>query len=192
MTSALRTAVIVHGMPLRHMYFDPATPSPSNYNWIPWLQKALAMNDVLAQTPEMPRPFEPAFDDWSALFERVEIGPDTSLIGHSGGGGFLVRWLSARPAVRVRKVILVAPWLDPRRERTGSFFDFTIDPGLAARCGEVVIFHSDNDDPTIHESVRRLRAALPTASYREFHLGHFSHYDMPSPEFPELLEEILR
>jgi len=140
----------------------------------------------------MPRPFEPDFDAWSALFERAAIGPDTSLIGHSAGGGFLTRWLSERPDARVRNVILVAPWLDPGRERTGSFFDFTIDPGIAERCGEIVIFHSDNDDPTIHESVRRLRAALPTVIYREFHLGHFSHFDMPSPEFPELLEAVLR
>jgi len=188
----VRSALIVHGMPLRDMYFDPTTSSPSNYHWIPWLQKALLIHGVPTQTPEMPRPYEPDFREWSGLLERLGIDSDTALVGHSGGAGFLVRWLSERPSARVRKVVVVAPWLDPARERTGSFFEFAIDPQLVARCGELVIFHSDNDDPTIQESVRRLRAAIPESTSREFHLGHFSHWDMPSSEFPELLEEVLR
>jgi len=185
-------AVIVHGTPLKYMYLDPSTASPSNYHWIPWLQKSLLLNDVIAQTPEMPRPYEPDYRAWTHTLECFPIGTDTTLVGHSGGAGFLIRWLGDRTDIRVRKVVLVAPWLDPARERTGSFFDFTINTDLAARSGEVVIFNSDNDDETIQESVRRIRAALPIATYREFHLGHFSHYDMPSPAFPELLDEVLR
>lgn len=180
-------------MPPRQMYFDPATSSPSNYHWLPWLQKALLLQGVLTQTPEMPTPYEPDFTAWSEMLERIGVDERTTLVGHSAGAGFLVRWLSELPAARVRKAVLVAPWIDPRQQRTRDFFDFTIDPALTERCGEFVVFHSDNEgDETVRESAQILQARLPKARFREFHLGHFSHWDMPSPEFPELLDEVLR
>jgi predicted alpha/beta hydrolase family esterase len=188
----MRTALIVHGMPLRDMYLDPATPSPSNYHWIPWLQKQLLLNNVLAQAPEMPTPYEPDFEFWSQTFGGLSIDGDTTLVGWSGGGGFLVRWLSERRDVRVRKVVLVAPWVDPSRTRTGAFFDFSISPELVTRSGELVVFYSDNDtDPSVEESAHRILAAAPAAKSRIFHLGHFGHWDMPVPEFPDLLNEVL-
>jgi hypothetical protein len=41
---------------------------------------------------------------WLRGVERYEITPETLLVGHSCGGGFLVRWLSGHPAVRVPRV----------------------------------------------------------------------------------------
>jgi predicted alpha/beta hydrolase family esterase len=179
-------------MPLRDMYFDPSTTSPSNYHWIPWLQKQLLLRGVLAQAPEMPSPFEPSFDAWGRTFGGQPIDRDTTLVGWSGGGGFLVRWLSEHADTRVRKVVLVAPWIDPSRDRTGAFFDFAISPDLLSRCDDLVVFYSDNDsDPSIQESVQRIISAVPAARVRVFHLGHFGHWDMPLLEFPDLLEEIL-
>jgi predicted alpha/beta hydrolase family esterase len=187
----MRTAVSVHGMPLRNMYFDPSTASPSNYHWIPWLQKQLLLRGVLAQAPEMPSPFEPSFDAWGRIFGSQPIDQDTTLVGWSGGGGFLLRWLSEHADARVRKVVLVAPWIDPSRERTDTFFDFAISPDLPSRSGDLVVFYSDNDDPSIKQSVQTIVHAAPAARVRVFHLEHFGHWDMPLPEFPELLEEIL-
>ena len=185
--------MIVHGMPLRQMYLDATTASPSNYHWIPWLQKQLALNGVLAQAPEMPRPYEPDFSAWKRVFDGVPLDRDSTLIGWSGGGGFLARWLSERADAYVRKVVLVAPWTDPRRLRTGNFFDFELAHDLGSRTGEFVVFSSENDgDPSIEESVKKILQAVPTARHRQFHFGHFGHWDMPSAEFPELLEEVLR
>src|SRR5687767_10509252 len=84
-------------MPLRHMYFDPTTASPSNYHWIPWLQKQLLLKGILAQAPEMPTPYAPDFAAWRETFERIGVDELTTLIGWSAGGGFLVRWLSECP-----------------------------------------------------------------------------------------------
>src|SRR5688572_27598609 len=184
-------------MPLRSMYFDPTTASPSNYHWIPWLQKQLILKGVLAQAPEMPTPYAPDFAAWRESFERFRVDEATTLIGWSGGGGFLVRWLSECPDSRVRKIVLVAPWINPEREvnpdreGTGAFFDFTISAKLKSDGHDIVIFSSDNDGDNIKESVRRILAAIPTARHHVFQLGHFGHWDMPLAEFPELLDEIL-
>ena len=179
------------------MYFDPMTASPSNYHWIPWLQKQLLLKGVLAQAPEMPTPYAPDFAAWRETFERFRVDDATTLIGWSGGGGFLVRWLSECHDARVRKIVLVAPWINaerevnPDRDGTGAFFDFTISAKLKSAGHEIVIFSSDNDGDIIKESVRRILDAIPTARHRLFHLGHFGHWDMPLAEFPELLEEVL-
>ncbi len=57
----MKTAIIVHGMPPKEEYFNSAYPSQSNKHWIPWIQKQLILNGILAQTPEMPEPYDPDY-----------------------------------------------------------------------------------------------------------------------------------
>jgi len=90
----MKSAIIVHGMPSKEEYFKVDRPSQSNSHWLPWLQHQLIINGFLAQTPEMPEPYKPNYEKWRSLFERFEIREDTFLVGHSCGGGFLVRYLS--------------------------------------------------------------------------------------------------
>jgi predicted alpha/beta hydrolase family esterase len=187
-----RNAIIVHGKPSREDYYNPAEPSPSNDHWLPWLAKQLLVCDILAVTPEMPRAYAPDYPLWTAEFERFPVGPQTLLVGHSCGAGFLVRWLSEHPDVRVDRVVLVAPWLDVERTGAPEFFEFTLDPGLAARAGRFVVFNSDNDSEHVQRSARLLRDSVPGLVYRDFHsYGHFCHYDMGGPEFPELLDVLV-
>ncbi len=115
------------------------------------------------------------------------------LIGHSTGGGFFVKYLSIHPKLTVGKVILVAPWLDPYKQRTKNFFDdFEIDPDLINRTKGVTIFNSDNDEESIHKTVEIIREKVKGIKYKEFHnYGHFIYEDMKTVEFPELLEEVL-
>lgn len=189
----MRRAIIVHGTCGRRDYYDPAVPTLSNQNWIPWLQKQLLMRDILAYAPDMPLAFKPDYALWRAEAERFEIGPETMLVGHSTGGGFWVRWLSEHPDVRVGKVVLVAPWLDPNNIKKTTFFDFEIDPELVAYTKGVTIFNSIDDHPGILWSVEILRQTIPGIAYREFHNhGHFCSEDMPDDTFPELLEGLLR
>jgi predicted alpha/beta hydrolase family esterase len=184
-------------MPLRQMYFDPTTASPSNYHWIPWLQKQLLLKGVVAQAPEMPTPYAPEFDAWRETLERFRVDEATTLVGWSGGGGFLVRWLSEWPDAHVRKIVLVAPWINPEREvnpdraGTGAFFDFALSAKLKSAANDIVIFSSDNDGDNIKESVRQILEVVPTARHQVFHFGHFGHWDMPVAEFPALLDEVL-
>lgn len=108
----MKTAIILHGMPSKKEYYNPSSKAQSNKHWFPWIQRQLILRDILAQTPELPEPYEPVYEKWCSIFDQFKIDEETILIGHSCGAGFLVRWLSEHK-VNVSKVILVAPFLDP-------------------------------------------------------------------------------
>ncbi len=195
----MKNAVIVHGWASKSEYYSSDYPSLSNSHWEPWLQKQLLLNEIAAQTPEIPRTFDFDYATWRHEFERYDITPQTVLVGHSCGGGFLVRWLSENRTVQVGPVVLVAPWFGTPfegivndQDKADKFFDVTIDQALVKRTAKLVIFNSDNDSDSVHESVTMLRSALAGAKYREFHnFGHFCFEDMKTDQFPELLHEIL-
>ncbi len=188
----MKNAIIVHGTCSKKEYYADEKPTLSNQNWIPWLQKQLTKRDVMAYAPDMPLAFKPDYELWRREAERYSIGPHTMLVGHSTGGGFWVRWLSEHPEVRVGKVVLVAPWLDPNNIKKTTFFDFDIDPALVTRTQGLTIFHSDNDHLGIRWSVEIFREKLQGHQYREFHNhGHFCFEEMRSHAFPELLDELL-
>lgn len=195
----ITNAILLHGMPSRKEYLDPSVPSASNFHWFPWLQKQLLINNISAQTPEMFEAWRPDYRIWSKEFEKHEIGPNTILVGHSLGGGFLIQWLGQHKEVRAGKVILVAPGLEPCEDRKsedrpiGGFFDFEIDPDIINRVKSLIIFNSDDDMKEVHRSVASIRQAIPQVGYREFtNYGHFCHSDLGTDAFPELLEEILK
>ena len=103
-----------------------------------------------------------------------------------------MRYLSEHSNLKVGKVILVAPSLNPEKTWGKEMFNFTIDQNLMNRVEELVIFNSTDDHAAIQETVRILREAFPKLSYKEFtNMGHFTVADMPSSEFPELVSEIL-
>jgi predicted alpha/beta hydrolase family esterase len=188
----VRDAIILHGKPDRASYDRPDFAA-STHNWYPWLKRSLRARGVAAETPEIPDAWKPDYATWKAIIERYGPTPETLLVGHSCGGGFLLRWLSEQQDARVGKVVLVAPWIDPERAETTDFFDFTMDGDLAGRTKGVVIFYSDNDVQPISESVRMIRETLKEVRCREFRgYGHFSREDLKGEEFPELLEECLR
>jgi len=185
----MKNALLLHGKPFKSEYYNPMLPSVSNANWHPWLQQ-LSIRDIPSQTPEMPNAWQPHYPTWQKEFERYDITPDTALVGHSCGGGFLVRWLSEHRDVRVGKVILVAPSLGIGWVQD-DFFAFAMDPNLAARTQGLVIFGSDNDSDGIKESIKTIRSTLKDARYREFPgYGHFCYEEIGSG-FPELLHELL-
>lgn len=185
-------AIILHGMPSRQTYYDPTKDNQSDSHWLPWLQRQLMLKDIYAAAPEMPLSFDPQYDIWQKEFERYDITPETILVGHSCGGGFLVRWLSEHKDVMVGKVVLVAPWIDPAKDQKRGFFDFEIDPELASRTAGITIFNSTNDDETIHKSIEILRDKIKNISHKEFvNYGHFCFNDMHTREFPELLAAVL-
>lgn len=189
----MKNAILLHGKPGKKEYYDPNLPSSSNNHWFSWLQKQLIVRDIAAYTPEVPNSWKPDYLTWKREFERYDITPETILVGHSCGGGFLVRWLSEHKDVKVGRVVLVAPWLDPeRQEDTGDFFEFTIDTYLASRVSNLTIFNSDDDHKSVQKSVQIIREAVKGINYREFHnYGHFCLKDLKTEKFPELLEEIL-
>ncbi len=154
------------------------------------------MRGYLAQTPEMPEPYEPEYRAWAGELERYMFNADSLaemlLVGHSCGGGFLLRWLSDHTDVSVRRVVLVAPWIDPYRNRcVPGFFDFKIDQALTART-DLHILYSDNDTPEVESSVQTILDTLPTIQ-QHFMPGrqHFTADSLGSVEFPELRDIVL-
>lgn len=191
----MKNAVIVPGRPDKEEYYDPTVPANSDSHWYSWLAKQLQLQDIHAVVAEPPFPYRPRYDEWKKEFERYDITPETILVGHSCGGGFLVRWLSENKDAKVGKVVLVAPWLNPDNNPisdTADFFEFEIDPELTARTAGVTVFHSDNDEQSIQDSVAMIRKAIPAVKYQEFHeKGHFCLEDLKTTAFPELLTECL-
>ncbi|MFA6136057.1 MAG: alpha/beta hydrolase [Candidatus Paceibacterota bacterium] len=188
----MKTAVIIHGSPTKKEYFTRKKPSQSNKHWLSWIQKELNLKGILAQTPEFPEPYKPVYEKWCSVFEQFKIDENTMLIGHSCGGGFLVRWLSENK-VKVGNVVLVAPWIDPNHYLKTNFFDFKIDPNLAKRTKKLIIFESNNDFKEIQKSIDILRTKLKGANFKKFkNMGHFISSSMKTDKFPELLKELIK
>ena len=182
--------ILFHGTTDKDEYYSDKYPSLSNMHWFPWLQKQLLIQGHQAHTPEVFEAFAPTYEKWLRELNRYEINEETVLVGHSCGGGFLLRWLTENE-VRVKKVILVAPWLDPAHQNSGSMFDFGFDDSISEKA-EVVVFYSTNDYEDVQKSVEMIKENLPELDYREFkNYGHFLINEI-GEKFPELREECLR
>lgn len=155
--------------------------------------RSMLKHDIPTAIPEVPYAFDRNWEVWNREVERFEIGPETLLIGHSTGAGFFIKYLSIYIKLKVNKVILVAPWLDPNHENTRNFFDnFEIDPNLVSRTAGITIFNSDNDEKDVQKTVHILCKKIINIGYIEFHnYGHFCYENMKTTKFPELLKNIL-
>lgn len=191
----MKNAVILHGLQDRKEYYANKNPAPGNNHWFPWIQKQLLLLDIYAETPTIYQTYKASYEDWVKTVERCHhIDEDTILVGHSCGGGFLVRWLSENKEIKVGKVVLVAPWLNLENSNmleNGEFFQFDIDPEIVSRTKGITIFSSDNDVSPIKESIKLINDKVKGVNIQNFHdYGHFCYEDMGTEEFPELLKEV--
>ena len=185
-------AIILHGRPDYDEYYNIQGDSSSNSHWLPWLQQQLLIREILTQTPEMPRPYEPRYEVWHQEFTHLPVDERTLLVGHSCGGGFLLRWLS-EGNYRVGRVVLVAPWLDVEGE-VGDFFRFALDRQIDRKAVHGIdVLYSTDDYPHLQSSTAKLRRELPQLRYPRFvDPGHFSFSAIEPRAFPELIEICLR
>lgn len=187
----MKTAIIIHGYNDKSEFLDTSRPSASNDHWIPWLQRQLLLNSIETQTPEMPGFYEPNYEKWKNLLDKFDTDENTILVGHSCGGGFLVRWLSENDK-KVGKIVLVAPWLDPNKYIDPNFFDFKIDPELVSKTGGVTLMYSTDDNSEILESVNTIKSNIKNLQIKEFNdKGHFILRSLKTEKFPELLSVIV-
>jgi len=185
----MRNAIILHGMPSKEEYFNTQSPSQSNKHWFPWVQRQLILHGILAQTPELPEPYDPDYAKWLEVFQQFHVDENTLLIGHSCGGGFLVRWLTENK-IKVGKVVLIAPFIDPDDDEVKSdFFHFEIKPNLSENTAGVCIFYSTDDGQEILTSVDQIIAKDKAIVIKKFtNKGHFVLEHMKTEQFPELVE----
>ncbi len=191
----MKKAIIIHGYNDKSEYLDESRPSASNDHWYPWLQRQLSLRGIETQTPEMPGFYKPKYSEWKQTLEDLRPDENTFLIGHSCAGGFLVRWLSESD-IKVGKVILVAPWINPFHEYEedieSDFFNFEIDEKLVNKTDGVTLFISDKDEESVMRTVEVFKDKLKDMNVIELGgKGHFVISSMGTEEFPELLEEIL-
>ncbi|GAC1387651.1 MAG: hypothetical protein NVS1B7_0180 [Candidatus Saccharimonadales bacterium] len=152
------------------------------------------MRDIHAVAVEMPSSYYPEYVKWKKEFERYNITFDTILVGHSCGGGFLIRWLSENPNISVDKLILVAPWVgtDPDQPFDKSFFDFIWDNNLYSRLNSFIMFSSANDVKSVKNSEKIIKEKLRNLKIIELeNRGHFTLHGLKTEQFPELLDACL-
>ncbi len=187
-----KNAILIQGTCDKEEYYSNEYPTLSNSHWLPWLSKQLIILDIPTVAVEIQNAYMPNYAVWRREFERFNIGPKTILVGHSCGGGFLVRWLSENN-VKIGKVILVAPWLDPENSKgiDNDFFKFEMRRSLVSQTNGVTLFVSKDDDNDIQVSVDRILNNIDNIKKIEFEKhGHFTLHDMGTDKFPELLNSI--
>ena len=186
----MKSALILHGTCDKEEFFDKATPSLSNSHWFPWLQKQFLCNNILCQTPELPTPYNPDYNEWKKTFENYYNSDIKIIVGHSAGGGFMLKWLHENSKVKLDKLILVAPWLNTPIE-PAEFLKFSIKENALDNIKETILFYSTDDDPSIIESVNIILAHYKQIKTFCFeNKGHFV-YGTIGTIFPELWQSII-
>ncbi|MEK7560444.1 MAG: alpha/beta hydrolase [Patescibacteria group bacterium] len=185
--------IIIHGCPSDvEKAMDPKTRTYDKH-WIPWLKKNLIAAGIKTETPLMPDPWQPNYQQFKAEFEKCEVGQNSILVGHSCGAAFLVRWLGETKR-KISKLILVAPWKIPDTddEFRKEFYTYPIDESIKSRVGEIILFTADDEEGRGKESLKIFHQALGGEIIELKGHGHYTLDDMGTEEFPALLEKIIR
>lgn len=153
--------------------------------WADWLQFFVELeHDVIMQRPYFPHAHAllMKYDEWEKIMDRQEITKDTVLIGHSAGGGFVLKYLSKHPELKVRQVVLVAPWIDVEDIQPFGFYDdLKLDDNIVAQTElGIDIMISDDDFPYIKSSVDKIEQNISGVRIHRFSgQGHFTGSKLP-------------
>jgi len=184
--------VIVHGCPGAN---EPRTVEERTYekHWRLWLKESLEKKGIHVDAPLMLEPWAPDYKKWKKEFDKLVIGENNVLIGHSCGCAFLVRWLGDTKK-KIKKLILVAPWKIPYREDRSDvdFYEYKINKCVKSNVNEIIIFTSNDEEEDGKKSVKIYRRFLGGKIIELKNHGHYTFNDMGTHEFPELLEEVLK
>lgn len=91
--------------------------------------------------------------------------------------------------VKIKKTIFIAAALhDTEKERLGTFtLDKNKIPEIAKQTGEIVCYHSRDDELVPFSDFEVMKTYFPDATFREFSdKGHF----YTEAELPEIIEDI--
>lgn len=154
-------------------------------SWKDWIAAGVDERaDIL--TPRFPNSNNAKFNEWKIYFEKIlpHLSGQVSLVGHSLGAMFLVKYLHSYPLERVmEQLILLAPaYNDDSLEDLGSFA-ISSAKGLEISAKNIHLLHSKDDPVVPFSELAKFQKDLPTAKVHIFDdKNHF--FD---PEFPELL-----
>ncbi len=186
-----KRVIIVHGCSSAPEEMNPNTRTYDKH-WIPWIKKELTAKGVQAETPLMPEPWAPKYEAFKQEFEKLNIAESDTLVGHSCGCAFLVRWLGDTKK-KIDRLILVAPWkIAGENSPKKAFYEYPIDTTIKSRVGKIIMFTAHNEEPDGKESLRMFHEALDGEIVELKGRGHYTQDDMGTNEFPELLNILLK
>ncbi len=160
-------------------------------NWKHWLQFRVEKDhDIIMQIPKFPHAHAllMKYDEWEKIMDFQDINANTTIIAHSAGGGFVLKYLARHPELHIKQVILVAPWVDPNNFQPNGFYaNFDLSNDIIKQTSNGIdIMISDDDMPDIMASFEKTKQNMPDIRIHQFKgRGHFL-----TPEFPEILEII--
>ncbi len=191
--SSEKKCLIIHGSPKKDMSRDSDYVPENIKHWLGWLKNELDKKGYKIHNPQMPMPWKPDYNKWKRQIKKINIDENTTIVGHSAGGAFAVRWLSENKK-KIDKLILVAAGLQKEEgnERLHKLYDFKIDKKIRNRVNDIIIFVSNDRDYRVQNSKIYSKELNGRLMYLE-NRKHFTIKDNPAnKEFPELLDEILR
>ncbi len=159
--------------------------------WKYWLQFQIEKDrDVVMQMPAFPHAHVNLmkYDEWERIMNFQDINPDTVLVGHSAGGGFILKYMATHPELHVRQIVLVAPYCDTENYQPFGFYrDFNLSNDIINRTSMGAdIMISDDDDFYIINSFDKIVKEMPAIRVHKFSgRGHFI-----CDKLPEVLEII--
>lgn len=183
----MSNAIICHGVKDKAGFDAMTVPLCASY-WYPWLQQKLILSGVPTQVPSFTNSYLP-MRNYAAdtdILSRLDINADTILIGHSCGGGLLVKYLSENPDVKIGHLILVAPWIDVQHQFSQYFNNFVPDAELARRTKSIDLFYSSDDHygDIILSGCAQLQKIYPNMRVHKF--DDRNHFSGQMTEFPEI------
>lgn len=184
--------IIIHGCPPNAEKAMAPETRTYDKHWIPWIKKELSQRDIKTETPLMPSPWEPDYNAFKKEFEKYPVSENTTLIGHSCGCAFLVRWLGESKQ-QINKLILIAPWKIPDKNDKfkRAFYGYSIDETIKSRVKEIIMFTADDEKEFGKKSLKIFHDALGGKIIELQGRGHYIISHMGTEEFPELLKEIV-
>lgn len=153
--------------------------------WADWLQFMVELeHDVIMQRPYFPHAHQllMKYEEWEKIMDFQDINPETVLIGHSAGGGFVLKYLSQHPELKVKQVVLVAPWVDTESSCPSGFYNgLKLSNDLVAQTQNGIdIMISDDDMPHILSSFDNITQHIPDIRIHKFSgRGHFNGEELP-------------
>ena len=180
---------------MKNVYIIHGWGANSNSDWFPWLKKELEARGYNVFVPDMPDTDNPVIESWVNKMKELSPDAESILIGHSIGCQAIIRYL-ADTGARVKKIILVCPWLtlkdleDHEWPIADPWLKEPIDFEKVKKAGgEICAIFSDNDAvvPVENEELFKKNLNATTRMYHE--KGHFNAED-EIVEIPEIMEYI--
>jgi hypothetical protein len=172
----------------------------SKSEWFPWLKKELELKGFETVVFDMPETENPKIETWVKYLEDniQNLNEETILIGHSIGCQTILRYLEKLPEnIKVRKIILVAPWYtlfnleEEDLPIAKPWLETPIDEKKVSGhiIEKIICIFSDNDPYVSAENQKIFSEKYNAEIIIEHSKGHFSEDD-GIIELPVVLENI--